>query len=152
MGLIHSFDLDPNSISDVHTRAVARVHIRIGITLYTYADALSNMIFHSAQWRQQHFRPNKPLLTDTGESYDHHPSHPAIQHFCLDIISSLLCLGIPNFLVNWSQRHRIDEESRVRNPPPMVMVNVCVCIVVSYIRVALEHALLTSRCHSLRLF
>ncbi|KAH8092509.1 hypothetical protein BXZ70DRAFT_898238 [Cristinia sonorae] len=112
MSLLRSFDTStvPTASSVVHTRVVARVHIRL------------------VQWRQQYFRPNKPLPTDATKNYCPERGQP-FRKFFFDIIMSILCLGIPYLFVGRSQHQRIDEEGGIRSPGPMVMVGACACLV-----------------------
>lgn len=84
------------------------------------------------QWRQQHFRPNKPLPTDTIKHY-RPDRRQTFRKFFFDIIMSTLCLGLPYLFLGRSQHHRIDEEGGVRSPGPMVVVGACACLVVSSI-------------------
>lgn len=48
----------------------------------------------------------------------------------LDVIVSILCLGIPYLFMGRSSR-RMDEEGGVRSQGPVVMIGASSCIVVS---------------------
>ncbi|KAG6807740.1 hypothetical protein H0H92_006516, partial [Tricholoma furcatifolium] len=111
MSLLRSFEQNEGGLQTVvHTRVVARILLRV------------------ATWRQQYFRPNKPLPTDVG----HHeiPSKPrrSIGRALVDFIISCLCLGVPYLFFERSRQSRIDEESGTHNPGPMVIVGACACL------------------------
>ncbi|KAI0076911.1 hypothetical protein K474DRAFT_1662296 [Panus rudis PR-1116 ss-1] len=111
MGLLKSFDTHPNVISVVHTRMVARILLRV------------------AQWRQQYFRPNKPLPHDVSKGPLRPERRMPIRRVFLDVFMTIACLGIPYIFMGRSQPSRIDEESGLRGPGPMLMIGACACLI-----------------------
>jgi hypothetical protein len=49
----------------------------------------------------------------------------------LDVIMSILCLGIPYLFMDRSSHHRLDEESGLRSQGPFLIISACACLVVS---------------------
>ncbi|PSR83451.1 hypothetical protein PHLCEN_2v5723 [Hermanssonia centrifuga] len=114
MGLLKAFDNNSNRIEVVHIRVVSRVLLRF------------------AQWRQQNFRPNKPLPNDTSRSIQPERRRPYRRAF-MDVIMSILCLGIPYLFMGRSSPHRVDEEGAVRSHGPIVVIGACACLIAAVI-------------------
>ncbi|TCD65970.1 hypothetical protein EIP91_001962 [Steccherinum ochraceum] len=117
MGLLRSFDSEMEATSVVHTRLVSRILIRL------------------VQWRQQHFRPDRALPTDMMKNHQRNDRTHTLRRYFLDVIMSLLCLGIPYLFLGRASNtsyHRLDVEdggTGARNPGPMVMVGAIACLV-----------------------
>ncbi|KIL57234.1 hypothetical protein M378DRAFT_88160 [Amanita muscaria Koide BX008] len=120
LDLLNRFDADQNKANlqvdvAIQTRTIARILIRV------------------AQWRQQHFRPNKPLPKDvTGKSPQPNYRRP-FPRVLLDFTISCLCLGIPYLFIDRSRDHRMDEESGLRSVAPMLAIGACSCIMASIV-------------------
>ncbi|KAK2463729.1 hypothetical protein APHAL10511_004222 [Amanita phalloides] len=118
LDLLNRFDDDKNRQVDtaIQTRTIARILLRV------------------AQWRQQHFRPNKPLPKDVTAQTAKAPSYRRpFPRVLLDFTISLLCLGIPYFFLDRSREHRADEESGLRTAAPMFVIGACTCIMASIV-------------------
>ncbi|GLB34349.1 hypothetical protein LshimejAT787_0112330 [Lyophyllum shimeji] len=118
MSLLKSFDQAEGGLQTVvHTRIVCRILLRV------------------AHWRQQHFRPNKPLPSDVGGRdislpKDRRPLRRALT----DFIISCLCLGIPYLFFERSRPCRLDEESGVRGAAgPTFIVGACTCLIAAIV-------------------
>lgn len=83
-----------------------------------------------AQWRQQNFRPDKPLPRDASKGPLRPDRRVPFPRTVLDVFMSILFLGIPYLFVNRSRGHRIDEESGLQSAGPMLMIGACACLVV----------------------
>ncbi|KAG5642968.1 hypothetical protein DXG03_001816 [Asterophora parasitica] len=118
MSLLRSFEQGENGLQTVvQTRIIARILLRV------------------AQWRQQHFRPNKPPPTDVGIHNHGLPRYrKPLRRALVDLLISCLCLGLP-YLFFERGRFRIDEESGVRSgsPGPMFLVGACTCLVAAIV-------------------
>ena len=118
----------------IQTRTIARILIRVGELLpflYGTREGLTGLSPSLAQWRQQHFRPNKPLPKDVTAQTAKAPTYRrAFPRVLLDFTVSLLCLGIPYFFLARSRDHRVDEESGLRSAAPMFVIGACTCIMV----------------------
>ncbi|KAF8329904.1 hypothetical protein F5887DRAFT_896488 [Amanita rubescens] len=118
LDLLKRFDDDKEGRVDVaiQTRTIARILLRV------------------AQWRQQHFRPNKPLPKDITAKTATAPIYRrAFPRVLVDFTISCLCLGIPYFFLDRSRDHRADEESGLRTAAPMFVIGACTCIMASII-------------------
>ncbi|KAF5369694.1 hypothetical protein D9615_010149 [Tricholomella constricta] len=115
MSLLRSFEQGENGLQTVvHTRIVSRILLRV------------------AHWRQQHFRPNKPLPSDVGHHDAGLPKYRRpFRRALADFVISCFCLGIPYIFFERSRHYRIDEESGSRSPGPMFIVGACTCLIVS---------------------
>lgn len=112
MGLLHSFEDSSSKMNSViHTRVVSRVLIRV------------------AQWRQQYFRPNKPLPRDTAKGTVRPEHRLTFRRAVLDVAMSIICLGIPYLFMDRSRGRRIDEESGLQSAGPILMIGSCACLV-----------------------
>ncbi|KAF8886964.1 hypothetical protein BD779DRAFT_1529018 [Infundibulicybe gibba] len=114
--LLRSFDSQGDAAAQtvVHTRFVSRILLRV------------------AQWRQQYFRPEKPLPKDAGRGELRIPEHRRpFRRVIVDLLISCVCLGIPYIFFNRNNHHRIDEEGGVRSAAPMLVIGACTCLVVS---------------------
>lgn len=99
----------------LHTRIVARILLR------------------AAQWRQLHFRPDKPLPQDAVQPMGRPPQRPPFRRALLDFVVSCFCLGVPYLFFNRTQQHRMDEESGLRSAGPMLMVGACTCLMAAIV-------------------
>ncbi|KAF8076962.1 hypothetical protein FPV67DRAFT_1715819 [Lyophyllum atratum] len=118
MSLLRSFEQNEGGLQTVvHTRIVSRILLRV------------------AHWRQQHFRPNKPLPTDVGQRDVSLPKHRRPLHRALtDFLISCLCLGIPYIFFDRSRPYHLDEESGMRSAAgPMFIVGACTCLVAAIV-------------------
>ena len=142
MGLLQSFQKESSRSSTlVHTRVVARVLLRVGACIPHSLSPFPTLTFSSTifilsplpsvQWRQHYFRPNRPLPRYMTKGPTRLERRMPFRRFFLDIIMGLFCLGIPYLFVDRSQHHRLDEESGLRSPGPMLMIGGCACLVVS---------------------
>lgn len=84
----------------------------------------------TAQWRQQTFRPDRPLPDDASRGPLRPNRRLPIGRTILDVGLSVLCLGIPYLFMNRTRGHRIDEESGLQSAGPMLMIGACACLVV----------------------
>lgn len=106
-------DKDGRVDTAIQTRTIARILLRV------------------AQWRQQHFRPAKPLPKDVTAQTAKAPIYRrAFPRVLVDFTISCLCLGIPYFFLDRSRDHRLDEESGLRTAAPMFVIGACTCIMV----------------------
>jgi len=111
-------DTDSNIQTASQTRIVARVLRR------------------AVQWRQHHFRPEKPLPQDIQQRQLHHGMRHRQQRnrSCFDFIISWLCFGIPYLFAHRHDYHHFDEESGLmRTAGPMLMFGATVCLVAAII-------------------
>jgi len=116
MGLLRSSNGDAPSNRIVHTRIVARVLLR------------------QALWRQQQYRPNRPLPSDTGKGTRAPPEGRSIfRRVFMDLIMSVFCLGIPYLFMGRSFHHRADEESGMRSQGPFLIIGACACLMAAVI-------------------
>ncbi|KAF8625005.1 hypothetical protein AX15_005599 [Amanita polypyramis BW_CC] len=118
LDLLNRFDNEQNRQVDtaIQTRTIARILLRV------------------AQWRQQHFRPSKPLPKDVTAKTAKVPSYRRpFPRVILDFTISCLCLGIPYFFLDRSRDHRADEESGLRSAAPMFVIGACTCIMASVV-------------------
>ncbi|KAI0690265.1 hypothetical protein BC835DRAFT_1365422 [Cytidiella melzeri] len=101
----------------VHNRIVARVLLR------------------QAQWRQHYFRPAKPLPNEfsKGPVPQSANRRMTFRRAVLDVVMSILCLGIPYLFMDRSNRHRVDEESGLRSQGPFLIISSCACLVAAVI-------------------
>ncbi|KAG0695996.1 hypothetical protein DFH29DRAFT_244339 [Suillus ampliporus] len=100
-----------------HTRMIARILLRV------------------AHWRQMHFRPHKPLPCDMPIMQRPKQRVP-IGRMIVDIITGILCLGIPFFLVDRSSYGgHLDLEGNVmsNSGSPMFLAGACACLVAAVI-------------------
>ncbi|KAG1766884.1 hypothetical protein EV702DRAFT_782332 [Suillus placidus] len=109
---------DPNLRSTTtHTRMIARILLRV------------------AHWRQTNFRPHKPLPRDV-PIMQRPRRHVPIGRMIVDIITGILCLGIPFFLVDRSNYGgHIDLEGNVvsNSGGPLFLAGACACLVAAVI-------------------
>ncbi|KAF8633517.1 hypothetical protein AX17_004430 [Amanita inopinata Kibby_2008] len=108
----------------------SNLQIDMGIQTRTIARVLIRVV----QWRQQHYRPNKPLPLDATPKYAKAPIHR--RHFprvIIDFMISCLCLGIPFFFLDRTREHRLDEESGMRSAAPMFVIGACTCIMAAIV-------------------
>lgn len=109
---------DPNLRSTTtHTRMIARILLRV------------------AHWRQTHFRPYKPLPRDV-PIMQRPKRHVPIGRMIVDIITGILCLGIPFFLVDRSNYGgHVDLEGNVvsNSGGPLFLAGACACLVAAVI-------------------
>lgn len=109
---------DPNLRSTTtHTRMIARILLRV------------------AHWRQMHFRPHKPLPHDVPVMRRPIRRVP-VGRMIVDIITGILCLGIPFFLVDRSTYGgHIDLEGNVvsNSGGPLFLAGACACLVAAVI-------------------
>lgn len=109
---------DPNLRSTTtHTRMIARILLRV------------------AHWRQTNFRPHKPLPRDV-PIMQRPRRHVPIGRMIVDIITGILCLGIPFFLVDRSSYGgHIDLEGNVvsNSGGPLFLAGACACLVAAVI-------------------
>ncbi|KAH9833855.1 uncharacterized protein C8Q71DRAFT_772821 [Rhodofomes roseus] len=117
MGLLHSFNEDPTDVSLVQNRIVARVLLRV------------------AQWRQHHFRPDKPLpqVALTGGSAHRWRRRTPLSRTAVDFLIACLCLGLPYFFTDRSRHRRIDVESGVRSAGPILIIGACACLLAAVV-------------------
>ncbi|KAG1743656.1 uncharacterized protein EDB91DRAFT_220431 [Suillus paluster] len=100
-----------------HTRMVARILLRV------------------VHWRQMHFRPHKPLPRDVPVMQRPRRRVP-IGRMVVDIITGILCLGIPFFLVDRSSyAGHLDLEGNIisNSGSPMFLAGACACLVAAVI-------------------
>lgn len=109
---------DPNLRSTTtHTRMIARILLRV------------------AHWRQTHFRPYKPLPRDV-PIMQRPKRHVPIGRMIVDIITGIICLGIPFFLVDRSTYGgHVDLEGNVvsNSGGPLFIAGACACLVAAVI-------------------
>jgi len=120
MSLIRSFGTeqgDSEFQSVVYTRIVARILLRV------------------AHWRQQFFRPHKPLPTSAGSNNLSLPSRRrSFLRVVFDIVMSCLCFGIPYFIFERYRHQRFDTESGgLRSPGPMLFLSACTCLIAAIV-------------------
>lgn len=92
----------------------------------------------AVHWRQQHFRPHRPLPQDVATAHGKH-KHPKqlrvpFGRALLDLFIGALCLGIPFLFVDRGHHsRRADPESglRLHSPGPVLMLCAVSCLVVS---------------------
>lgn len=84
-----------------------------------------------AQWKQHHFRPDKPLpqVVQRGTAHRWRRRVP-IGRTVVDFLIACLCLGLPYFFADRSRHRRVDVESGVRHAGPMLVVGACACLLV----------------------
>lgn len=92
---------------------------------------VSRILLRVAHWRQQHFRPNKPLPKDVVNNPNlHFPKHrKTVTRALFDLVLSCVCLGIPYIFFERNQQHRLDEESGLRSSAPMFVIGACTCLI-----------------------
>ncbi|KII94553.1 hypothetical protein PLICRDRAFT_98675 [Plicaturopsis crispa FD-325 SS-3] len=119
MGLLRSFSgssFDSSINTVVHTRAVARILMRIG------------------QWRQAYFRPQKPLPRDAvKDGLRYSGRRIPFSRAAFDFVVSVVCLGIPYIFMNRSHFHRVDEEGGLQSAGPMLVVGACACLIAAIV-------------------
>lgn len=86
----------------------------------------------TAQWRQQYFRPDRPLPSDVGNGRKAPESRMGIRRVFMDFIMSVFCLGIPYLFMDRTSHHRLDPESGMRSQGPLLVIGACACLVVSF--------------------
>ncbi|RDB19890.1 hypothetical protein Hypma_013085 [Hypsizygus marmoreus] len=95
---------------------------------------VSRILLRVAHWRQQYFRPNKPLPTDVSSNDLRLPKYRRpFRRALVDFVVSCLCLGIPYIFFERTRSHRLDEESGLRNPAPMLVVGACTCLIAAIV-------------------
>ncbi|TFK46997.1 hypothetical protein OE88DRAFT_1637432 [Heliocybe sulcata] len=92
-----------------------------------HARVVSRVLMRVAQWRQSNFRPHKPLPHDTTKHH-HVERRLPFRRTLLDFVVSVVCLGIPYIFADRSSHRRLDEESNLRSPGPMLMIGACACL------------------------
>ncbi|KAG2361632.1 hypothetical protein BDR07DRAFT_35291 [Suillus spraguei] len=104
---------DPNLRSTTtHTRMIARILLRV------------------AHWRQSNFRPHKPLPRDV-PIMQRPKRHVPVGRMIVDIMTGILCLGIPFFLVDRSSYGgHIDIEGNIvsNSSGPLFLAGACACL------------------------
>lgn len=109
---------DPNLRSTTtHTRMIARILLRV------------------AHWRQSNFRPHKPLPRDV-PIMQRPKRHVPVGRMIVDIMTGILCLGIPFFLVDRSSYGgHIDIEGNIvsNSSGPLFLAGACACLVAAVI-------------------
>ncbi|KAG1859317.1 hypothetical protein DFJ58DRAFT_840189 [Suillus subalutaceus] len=109
---------DPNLRSTTtHTRMIARILLRV------------------AHWRQTNFRPHKPLPRDVPIMQRPKRRVP-IGRMIADILTGILCLGIPFFLVDRSNYGgHVDLEGNIvsNSGGPLFLAGACACLVAAVI-------------------
>lgn len=107
----------------LHTRVVSRILLRVGMCSHVVNDGPEyETFFLLAIWRQQHFRPHKPLPTLNGHRYAVPRQRRPLRRALFDFVISCLCLGIPYLFFERGRQSRIDEESGVRSTGPMMFL------------------------------
>jgi len=94
---------------------------------------VARVLLRQAQWRQHYFRPSRPLPNDINKASA--PGHRRIpfRRAFMDVIMSILCLGIPYLFMDRTSHHRIDEESGMRSQGPILIIGACACLVAAVI-------------------
>jgi len=94
---------------------------------------VSRVLKRVVQWRQHHFRPEKPLPRDAiTESLLRRQRAP--RGTCADFVLAWLCFGIPYFFANRHGHQRYDEESGLmRSSGPFLVMGASVCLVAAII-------------------
>ena len=87
----------------------------------------------TAQWRQHYFRPSKPLPSGISRGPTPARHRVTFRRAFMDVIMSILCLGIPYLFMDRSGHHRMDEESGLRGQGPILVISACACLVVGFI-------------------
>ncbi|KAG1807296.1 uncharacterized protein BJ212DRAFT_757624 [Suillus subaureus] len=109
---------DPNMRSTTtHTRMIARILLRV------------------AHWRQTNFRPHKPLPRDVPVMQRPKRRVP-VGRMIADILTGILCLGIPFFLVDRSDYGgHLDLEGNIvsNSGGPLFLAGACACLVAAVI-------------------
>ena len=82
-----------------------------------------------AHWRQNYFRPNKPLPTNVGSNQSRLPVTPRqpFKWAIIDFIVSCLFLGIPYIFYERTRLSSriVDEESGLRFATPTLVIGAC---------------------------
>ncbi|KAJ6630980.1 hypothetical protein B0H10DRAFT_1773370 [Mycena sp. CBHHK59/15] len=125
LGVVRSFgDITQTEVgiqSIVLTRIVSRVLLRVGNSV-------------TAHWRQHHFRPDKPLPTDTsGHSHVlRRGSHrTGFARKVFEVLVSCLLFGVPFLFYNRvGYNARVDAEGGTggRSSIPVLIVGACTCL------------------------
>jgi hypothetical protein len=125
---------DSSIQSMVHTRIVSRILLRVCEYLRSSSKsrtcaATDSSPSYTAQWRQAHFRPGKPLPLDIAS-----PRIPKRRvswgRALVDFVISCICLGIPYIFMARSNHQRGDEESGWRSGGPVLIVGAAACLTV----------------------
>ncbi|KZT70260.1 hypothetical protein DAEQUDRAFT_667898 [Daedalea quercina L-15889] len=116
MGLLRSFNEESIDVSLVQNRITARILLRV------------------AQWKQHHFRPDRPLpqVVSRGGAHRWRRRTP-LSRTAVDFLIACLCLGLPYFFADRSRHRRVDVESGVRSAGPMLIIGACTCLLAAVV-------------------
>jgi len=111
----------------------------------------ANQGTYKAQWRQMHFRPNKPLPQDIDFGGRALPvQRRPFRRAFFDFVFSCICLGIPYLFLERARlagTRTADEESGLlRGPAPMFIIGACTCLMVSPLLQIMQLRRITSNC------
>jgi len=106
-----------------------------GIQSLVHTRIVSRILLRAVEWRQFHFRPNKPLPKDVERSGLRRPQRSIpFRRVAFDFMVSCVCLGIPYlFLDRATRQQRMDEEGGLRNAGPVLMLGACTCLVAAIV-------------------
>ncbi|KAH7906127.1 hypothetical protein BJ138DRAFT_666876 [Hygrophoropsis aurantiaca] len=100
----------------------------------THTRITARILLRMVRWRQQHFRPHKPLPRDVPHAQPARKRVP-IGRTIVDIFVGILCLGIPLLFVNRARYAHIDAEGGVmaHHSGPLFLAGACACLVAAII-------------------
>lgn len=131
MGLLRSEGNGTQANALVRTRIVARVLLRQGQLVTPARITLDHCSYGpSAQWRQHYFRPTKPLPSDLNKNSAPPDRRLPFRRAFMDVVMSILCLGIPYLYMDRAGHHRVDEEGGMRGQGALLVIGGCACLVV----------------------
>ncbi|KAJ7679425.1 hypothetical protein DFH06DRAFT_1078905 [Mycena polygramma] len=115
LGLLRSFDTPQTEggiQSVVLTRIVSRILLRV------------------AHWRQHHFRPHKPLPTESFGKHIRHTRSHGFLRTAADALLTCLLLGVPYLFYTRGSYHHADAEGGTagRSLLPVLIVGACTCL------------------------
>ncbi|KAG6327642.1 hypothetical protein ID866_11447 [Astraeus odoratus] len=90
----------------------------------------ASYVYMLAHWRQVHFQPHPPLPRDVGNLHSSRQS-PMLRTV-LEIVSGILCLGIPVLFVDraiYISHFNVEGNVAPPSSTPLFIVGACACLV-----------------------
>ncbi|KAJ6576996.1 hypothetical protein DFH09DRAFT_914159 [Mycena vulgaris] len=118
LGLLRSFNDMPQTEAGIQSIVLTRI--------------VSRILLRVAHWRQHHFRPHKPLPTETSGNHHlrRHSNSPGFVRTVAEVLASCLLLGVPYLFYNRAGFHRADAEGGTaeRSVLPVLVLGACTCL------------------------